>query len=373
MPTLSFNDSKFVKTGEFAEAIAKWYSHQAPTYSVALSIGSEEDLVTAVKLATDHNIPFLATGGRHGYGSTLGNLQDGLALDLSPLNNMTTDAAAETLAVGPGIKLSDVFDPVFNAGYEILTLGGGIGRQTGAHGLMLDALLSTRIVTASGEVLETSSTLNPDLFWAIWGAGQNFGILTSATYQLHPVSSTFTTVDLVFDADLHVALFKELTRFDISAEWAMAAMISWNDDDGQPAVIVSCIPWNELTTQTAFDNDAEICIRGSVHDIYGIFVFRIMEKFYESNPVASRSAVLFEVWANQAAVAVPDYETAYPWRDAEVHVSARDAVAAMGREARAALADKSGYDELTVYVNYAKGDEALEQIYGAKNCLVWQR
>jgi hypothetical protein len=67
-----------------------------------------------------------------------------------------------------------------------VTLGAGLGPWSGVHGLVLDALLSLRVVTASGQLLEVSNSSNPDLFWAFRGAGANFGIVTSATYKLQP-------------------------------------------------------------------------------------------------------------------------------------------------------------------------------------------
>ncbi|KAK8060366.1 hypothetical protein PG996_010296 [Apiospora saccharicola] len=48
----------------------------------------------------------------------------------------------------------------------------------------MDALLSVRLVTAAGAVVTASATENGDLFWALRGAGANFGIVTSATYRV---------------------------------------------------------------------------------------------------------------------------------------------------------------------------------------------
>ena len=64
-------------------------------------------------------MPFLATGGRHGTATTLGNLQNGLALDLSQLNEVSINKSAATLTVGPGVLLRDIFDPVYQAGFQV--------------------------------------------------------------------------------------------------------------------------------------------------------------------------------------------------------------------------------------------------------------
>ena len=48
-------------------------------------------------------------------------------------------------------------------------------------------LLSVDIVTADGQLRTASATEHPDLFWAVRGAGSNFGVVTSFEFQLHPV------------------------------------------------------------------------------------------------------------------------------------------------------------------------------------------
>jgi FAD/FMN-containing dehydrogenase len=71
------------------------------------------------------------------------------------------------------------------AGY---TLGGGLGWLMARYGLASDNLLAVQLVTADGEVLEVDASSHPDLFWALRGGGGNFGVATSFTYRLHPVS-----------------------------------------------------------------------------------------------------------------------------------------------------------------------------------------
>ena len=78
------------------------------------------------------------------------------------------------------------------------TLGGGVGTYGGLHGLEIDALLSVRLVTGTGSMIDVSATSHPDLWWGIRGAGFNFGIVTKATYQIY----SFTNNGQAMNADL---------------------------------------------------------------------------------------------------------------------------------------------------------------------------
>lgn len=58
-------------------------------------------------------------------------------------------------------------------------LGGGHGLQQGQHGLTMDHFVSLNVVLANGTAVTVNETSNPDLWWALRGAGHNFGIVTS--------------------------------------------------------------------------------------------------------------------------------------------------------------------------------------------------
>jgi hypothetical protein len=63
-------------------------------------------------------------------------------------------------------------------------LGGGHGWLQGRQGLLADNLISARLVLANGSAITVSETDHTDLFWALRGAGHNFGIVTSFEYKI---------------------------------------------------------------------------------------------------------------------------------------------------------------------------------------------
>lgn len=95
-------------------------------------------------------------------------------------------------------------------------MGGGIGSLIGHRGLMLDALESVRVITADGNLLEASKNQYPDLFWAIRGAGSNFGIVTSAVYTVYDASNNGKAMnaDFVFPASANQSFWQLMKDFD---------------------------------------------------------------------------------------------------------------------------------------------------------------
>jgi FAD/FMN-containing dehydrogenase len=71
--------------------------------------------------------------------------------------------------------------------------GGGIGYLVRQFGLSSDSLRSVELVTADGSIIMANETTNPDLLWALKGAGQgSFGITTRMRFDTHDVPQVHT-------------------------------------------------------------------------------------------------------------------------------------------------------------------------------------
>ncbi|KAL9022122.1 MAG: hypothetical protein Q9185_000740 [Variospora sp. 1 TL-2023] len=82
-----------------------------------------------------------------------------------------------------------------------LTLGGGYDWLSGQYGLTIDQLLSVEMVLANGQIITTSASEKPDLFWAIRGAGQSFGVATSFTFRAHEQKDPVFASTMTFTPD----------------------------------------------------------------------------------------------------------------------------------------------------------------------------
>ncbi|KAL8645999.1 MAG: hypothetical protein Q9226_007051, partial [Calogaya cf. arnoldii] len=224
----------------FANRTQRWTSHEAPTYLAAVKPALVSDVQKIVRFASAVRIPFLATGGGHGFATTLGRLHNGLKIDLSAFKQISIDKAAGRMTVGGSVLIGDVIEPLYNAGKEIrlvgATLGGGIGRYSGLHGMIVDALESVQLVTANGEVVTASARENSDLFWGIRGAGFNFGIVVSATYKVFDLTNNGQVVnaDFLFTANQSIAIFEYFKSFEttLPAELALILQTGYNPQYG---------------------------------------------------------------------------------------------------------------------------------------------
>ena len=160
------------------------------------------DVIAAVKLARENDLLVAIRGGGHN-GPGLGSCDGGLMIDLSMMKGVRVDPSARTVRVEPGCTQRDVEHATSAFGLAVpagivgttgvagLTLGGGHGYLSRAHGLTIDNLLEADVVLADGRLVTASDAENADLFWAIRGGGGNFGVVTSFLFRAHAVRDVY--------------------------------------------------------------------------------------------------------------------------------------------------------------------------------------
>ncbi|EXU67880.1 oxidoreductase [Streptomyces sp. PRh5] len=178
-----------------------------------VACGTTRDVSTAVRWARTVGLPAVPrTGLGHnyaGYSATTGlllNMARMKSIDSTPVPGPRSRTRtygrikvvhdAGTVTVGAGVTNGDLHPLLEDRGMFVptgrcptvgvagLVLGGGIGFSDKMFGLTCDRLVSTTVVLADGDVVEASQSSHSDLFWGCrGGAGNNFGVNTSFTFQ----------------------------------------------------------------------------------------------------------------------------------------------------------------------------------------------
>jgi len=183
---------------------------------VIAQCATAQDVPIALDYARVNNLSVAVRSGGHSVAGA-STADGGLVIDLRGLNDVTVDAGKRTARVGGGALWGDVdraTQPyglattggrVSTTGVAGLTLGGGSGWLERRFGLACDNVLSADVVSADGRRITASAQENPELFWALHGGGGNFGVVTSLTFQLHPLPD-FSIALLLWPADQGRAL-----------------------------------------------------------------------------------------------------------------------------------------------------------------------
>ncbi len=92
------------------------------------------------------------------------------------------------------------------------------------------------MVTGTASLIDVSATSHPDLWWGMRGAGFNFGIVTSATYQVYDFTNNGQAMnaDLRFHASHNASIFEFARSYTgkLPDALAMDIAIAYNESFG---------------------------------------------------------------------------------------------------------------------------------------------
>lgn len=168
------------------------------------------------------------------------------------------------MEVGPALPWGDVYgalEPygkiaiggrltaIGNAG---LTLGGGIHYFANKYGFAMDNVLAYEVVTADGQVITASATSNQDLFWALKGGSNNFGIVTKFTYRTFDVPKVSTQMIVFTEAALQpfTKAISDLGYFEESTITAAGGIFSFSYDVTTGVALLTTLGVQEGATLT---------------------------------------------------------------------------------------------------------------------------
>lgn len=141
--------------------------------------------------------PFAVKGGGHTAFPGASSIQNGITVTLEAMNEIALSSNKKTAFIGPGNRWGAVYSKLGEQNLAViggrasdvglgLVLGGGIAHQSSIYGYACDNVASYEVVTASGIILKVTPTAFPDLYWALRGGGNNFGVVTRFELETIP-------------------------------------------------------------------------------------------------------------------------------------------------------------------------------------------
>lgn len=170
------------------------FAHMRPRLVVRCR--SAEDVARTLEHARATGTPVAPRGGGHCFAGR--SSTEGILLDLGLLDDVSV-AHGGVATIGAGARLAGVYGALARHGRTLpagcgptvgiagLTLGGGIGLLGRRYGLTCDRLAGARVVLAGGAVVDCDRDREPELFWALRGAGGGqVGVVTSLVFDTVP-------------------------------------------------------------------------------------------------------------------------------------------------------------------------------------------
>ncbi|KAI5803910.1 hypothetical protein EDC01DRAFT_478425 [Geopyxis carbonaria] len=211
------------------------YNHRLPYLPAAIILPTNtHQISTALHCATSHHTRVAVRSGGHSYAShSLGGTNTSLILDLRHFASISLSPSTAIASIGPGARLGPIALTLAAAGRALphglcSTVGlgghathGGFGFTSRMWGTTLDTIVAMTAITATGTVLhDITASSHADLFWALRGAGDSFGVVTEFRLATHAapengVRFTYDFSPLLGDAAAQAAVFAAVQRFAV--------------------------------------------------------------------------------------------------------------------------------------------------------------
>ncbi|KAH8151416.1 uncharacterized protein LAJ45_04621 [Morchella importuna] len=418
-------------TKTFSETFTSWSDFNKKVPSAVIKIHT-------VLWLTSNSVPFVIKAGGHGNFCTIG--KEGVIIDLSNMKRVTLHE--DSVTVEAGILTDELISTLYPQGRCVVSggcggvgvsgscLAGGLGPLIGLHGLISDNILSARVITAAGELIEVSKTKNPDLFWALRGAGMRFGFVVELTFRTYPLSTlgsddgSIWEMTLMWGEEQLEDLVEALnglgwTKGEAMGYFGFVHVKEKESDKISPVCLailhyfgptsaaeeyfkplLSLSPFHALSPPPQAQpvripynliNALQVPSQkhGGFKSLFGVGVQRLsvpgMRKiwdrytqFVSTNPDAYQSAVLVELFSVEKVREVGRKDdTAFPHRDVNIWAlpqlwyndpSTEPAATKFGNEVRKMLQDEDfgSGGKVKAYVNFNRGDESIIDTYGSK-------
>ncbi|KAK6214106.1 hypothetical protein LQW54_004708 [Pestalotiopsis sp. IQ-011] len=157
-----------------------------------LTPNSASDVATIVKVLKPcaDGLKLAICGAGQQATPRVANVHDGITIHLRGLRGIHVDQEKGIVSIAAGERMGDVYERLGALGLGVAgnrhssggiggdALQGGLSYFSYAKGFVCDSVVNYEVVLASGEIVNANAGSHPDLWIALRGGGNNFGIVT---------------------------------------------------------------------------------------------------------------------------------------------------------------------------------------------------
>ncbi|KAG0222653.1 hypothetical protein BGW42_006407 [Actinomortierella wolfii] len=201
---------------------------------------SEAEAAAAILCAVANNVSVVPRSGGHSYeGYSQGGQDGSLVIDLSQFQQFSLNPQTDVATVGAGTRLGHMYIRLWEAGEYLVpagncpsvgvgghSLGGGFGVVSRKYGMLTHNIVGLSMVAANGTIFRVNAATNPDLFWALRGAGGgSFGLVTEFHIQAYKAPAIITTAVITFQPSLARVAMKAFATWGRTATEDLVAIM----------------------------------------------------------------------------------------------------------------------------------------------------
>ncbi|KAI5861156.1 FAD binding domain-containing protein [Durotheca rogersii] len=198
-----------------------------------------EEVASIVSILRGNNETFAVKSGGHNPNNYFASVDGGPLISTKRLNEIIFDPATETVRVGPGNRWDEVGEKLDETGYTVVggrignvgvggyLLGNGLSFMSTEYGWASNSILEYTVVLANSSIVRVTEKDHPDLWMALKGGGNNYGIVTSFLLKAYRQGDIWGG-NLVFDAtpEKTAALLEAIRDFSENYPDDKAAIIA---------------------------------------------------------------------------------------------------------------------------------------------------
>lgn len=195
-----------------------------------------DEVAVIVQVLNDNNETFAVKSGGHNPNEGFASIEGGPLISTHELNQVVFDPASMTVRVGPGNDWDDIHFALQGTGVTVVggrigevgvggyVVGGGLSFLSTQYAWAANNIVEFEVVLADATIVTASATSHPDLYKALKGGGNNYGIVTTYTMVAHPIGEIWGG-NLVFTADKTTEMLAAVQNFTESYPDEKAAVI----------------------------------------------------------------------------------------------------------------------------------------------------